>query len=106
VVATASDGKPLTACLASALGRSRLPAGRERLYQIQITLNSLLPSLTVEVEGVPGPLPGLARALTQEALDARRCLPARIGEASLPRLLLWSARPAQKRLALSWAPDP
>ena len=58
------------------------------------------------MQGAPSALPGLQTALQRQALEARTCLPRKIGEVSLPRLLMWSAKPARKSLSFSWAPDP
>jgi len=106
VVATASDGRALPACLAAALRGRKLSPGHERVYQIEYTLTSDLPKLEVGVNGAPRPLAGLEAALRAQALDARTCLPRKSKSGPLPHVLLWSARPAQKSLSFSWAPDP
>jgi len=106
VVATSSDGNAAPACVAGALRGRRLAPGHERVYQLQYTLNPDLPMLKVTVDGTPRIPPGLQAALDEQALDARSCLPRNGPDASLPRVLMWTAHPARKSLTVSWAPDP
>jgi hypothetical protein len=106
VVATSSDGQLAPACLAAALRARRLAPGHERVYQLQYALSPDLPTLKVTVGGTPRIPPGLQAALDEQALDARTCLPRNGPDASLPRVLMWTAHPARKSLTVSWAPDP
>jgi hypothetical protein len=106
VVATSGNGSPLAGCLAAALRGRRLAAGKERLYEVEYTLTSDLPVLEVEVDGAPVTLPGLMEALREQALYARDCLPRKLEQTSLPRVLMWSAHPAKKTIGYSWAADP
>jgi hypothetical protein len=105
VVATAGDGAPLGDCLAAALRGKRLPAGHERLYQLEYSVTSDLPDLTLQLNSAPGTLNGLEAALKTEALDARSCLPRNLASSSLPRMLFFTANPARKALSFSWVPD-
>src|SRR5256885_10894879 len=84
----------------------RLPARGERLYELVYAVTSDLPRLALELTGAPSVPPRLARALQNAALDARRCLPARIDHAALPHVLLFPVSPPRKTLGLSFAPDP
>jgi hypothetical protein len=106
VVATANAGTALEGCLARRLAGLRLPAARERLYNLAYTLASDLPRLAVEVDGAPAIVPLVGKALGEAALEARTCLPADSRDAALPRLLLWKARAGKKGVTISFAPDP
>jgi hypothetical protein len=105
VVGTSSDDDALPACLATALRGRRLPPGHERVYQLEYALSPDVPMVQVALEGTPRIPTGLQAALDEQALDARSCLSRKSAAASLPRLLMWTARPDRKSLTYAWVPD-
>ncbi len=105
VTATAAAGDPLSRCVSAALAGQRLPGGDERLYEISFSLHSDLPRLLLGIEASPGAPSGLESALEAALADARTCVTRRTAGTSLPRVLLWSAKPARKTLSLSFVRD-
>ncbi len=98
---------PLPACVAAALRSRALPAGRERVLQVELgVLDPGLPWLEVEVESAFGPPGALVSALSNAARDARTCLPRDLDmEAPLPAAVSWRLG-KQGLEALTWAALP
>ncbi|AEI62870.1 hypothetical protein LILAB_04745 [Corallococcus macrosporus] len=107
VLDVASDAQPLSACVATALRSRTLPAGRERVLQVGLSLaDPGLPELEVEVESAFGRPESLVSALGDAARDARVCLPRALSvETPLPAAVSW--RLGKRGLeSLTWVSSP
>ncbi|WP_426756888.1 MG2 domain-containing protein [Myxococcus sp. Y35] len=91
VLDVVTGDEPLPACVASALRSRTLPAGRERVLQVNLSVfDPGLPELEFEVETAFGRPELLVAALAGAARDARTCLPRDLSvEAPLPSMLSW-----------------
>lgn len=106
ITETSDDGQPLTRCLASALRTRRLPAGSERLYTVELTVDEPdLPWIEASIEGGPFVLDELHTIVGAATSDARSCLAAGEEESVLPRALLWRTRTKARELAVRWIAD-
>lgn len=106
IAATAGHDGPLSRCARELLRGFRLPAGRARVYSVELAFTSDLPDLDAELEGSPRVPAELEDVLPEALLDARRCLPHSIEAASLPRLLVWRVDLARRAVSITFADDP
>lgn len=98
---------PLERCAAAVVRGKRLPAGRERLYDLRFHFTEPdLPSLSASIEAPLGEPAGMEAALQQLLGAARGCLPMSL-EGSLPRALAWRVKAGSDKLQLGeWLDDP
>ncbi|NVJ02746.1 hypothetical protein HV824_32135 [Myxococcus sp. AM009] len=91
VLDVVTGASPLPACVASVLRSRTLPAGRERVLQVDLSVRDPgLPELELEVDSAHGAPESLVAALADAARDARACLPRDLSmEAPLPAALSW-----------------
>ena len=108
VRAVGQDATPLGACAAKILASQHLSPGKARLYRESFSFSAhALPSLNVEVQGVPGQVDAVRAALVVAAEDARSCLPHTRGAAGvLQTRATWHVAKDQKRIDLSWSELP
>ena len=99
---------PLGDCLASALRGRALPAGRERVLSLSLTvMDPGLPTLAATEQSGFGAESSLLEALKPALLDARACLPATLSQTTpLPAVLAWRTRPGRREVEVSWIPVP
>lgn len=101
---SAEDSR-LGRCVAAALRNKRLSSGAERLYDVSFSMTPDLPTVSVSMDGVPETPTAVSVALSQAALDARRCLPVDVEGGQLQRLLTWRIG-AGGRLSVRFGKDP
>jgi hypothetical protein len=106
--AVGQDATPLGACASKIFAGQRLAPGKPRLYRESFDFSShALPTLNVEVQGVPGQVDAVRAAFLVAALDARSCLPHTRGPSGVMRArATWHVGKDQKRIDLSWTDLP
>ena len=107
VTMAAGENDPLARCAAGVIKGLRLPAGAERLYQLELSFGEPdLPSLDTSLETVLDEPENLSSQVADLARGARDCLP-RTAEGDLPRALSWSVRAGSKEIVLGpWIDEP
>ncbi len=106
VLAAGAGPAPIDRCVVGIARQQRLPAGRERLYTVELQLaDPALPRLTASVEGALEAPPGLDDEIEALVGRTRDCLPSR--EGSLARMLTWRVAAGKKAVELTgWIADP
>jgi hypothetical protein len=92
------------ACIAAQLRGRSLPAGGQRLFQLQWQLRPSLAKLNVDDMGRETLPATLSTSLGRTLLDARDCLGRFTQSVTMPRLLLWEIE--GDRFSARFAPDP
>lgn len=91
------------ACAAEVVRGRRLPAGQQRLMQLDYRISDPeLPTLYTSVSAPRSQPSSLSGVLEQAALAARSCLPEDVADTQLPHALLWSVSEDSDQLSLHW----
>lgn len=101
-------GTPLERCGLQALAGARLPAGEERLINLEWTIRAAKhPTVDISFEAPDLNEPEeVSAALERGALRARTCLNPEQSDGELAQMLELSADPGSRRLRTSWVADP
>ncbi|MBS2032345.1 MAG: hypothetical protein JST54_30880 [Deltaproteobacteria bacterium] len=97
----------LSDCAAAALASKRLPAGKPRLYRLDLDFSDhALAQVGVSAEGVPGSPDVLQQALTVAVDNARSCLPRRTASGGSVELIgTWHSAKAAKLGTVTWSAE-
>lgn len=106
ITSATAEPTPLARCALSVVRSRKLPAGRARLYSLQLAFEEpRLPELSLQVES-PQELPeGVEAELVAAAAGARDCLP-RGYDGQIKRAIVWETTAGSPAVAVTWVDSP
>jgi hypothetical protein len=106
ITAATAEPTPLGRCALATVRARKLPAGRARLYSVELAFEEpRLPALEVEIRS-PQELPeGVDAALTAAAAATRDCLPGHY-DGEINRAIVWETTASSPAVGVTWVDGP